>query len=235
MLQDVRMETEPTPKTSSRKSNPRETIRRILEAAAEEFAERGIEGARIEHVAQRAGVTKQLIYYYFQTKPQLYEAALDAISEQAVEEILALGLDDIAPLAGIELLFRSIFEQYRTRRHLAMLTLDQNIHHCAHISRRGDLRRATPKIVAKFVQLIDSGVACGEIREGVDPESYFAFAFVMLTGCFFSGPTLSVYIDRDFTSDDGIAAWGRNALSFIMDGLQARQRSSACPVHHVAT
>jgi AcrR family transcriptional regulator len=235
MLQDVRIDAGPPPKTNPpktnpRKSNPRETIRRILEAAAEEFAERGIEGARIEHVAQRAGVTKQLVYYYFQTKPQLYEAALDAISEQAVEEILTLRLDDLPPLGAIQLLFSSIFEQYRTRRNLAMLTLDQNLHHCAHISRRGDLRRGTPKIVAKFAHLVEAGLANGEIREGVDPESYFAFAFVMLTGCFFSGPTLSVYIDRDFTSEAGIATWGRNALAFLLDGLQAQQRSSACPV-----
>jgi AcrR family transcriptional regulator len=230
MLQEV--QAAPARKGRVRKgSNPRETIRRILEAAAEEFAERGIEGARIEQVAQRSGVTKQLVYYYFQTKAQLYEAALDAISRQAVEEILALGFEQLSPLAGIERLFHGIFEQYRTRRHLAMLTLDQNVHGCAHISRRGELRRTTPQIVAKFAQLVDAGVASGEIREGVDPECYFAFAFVMLTGCFFSGPTLSVYINRDLTSEEGIATWGRNALAFILGGLKpgADPRALPCP------
>lgn len=229
MLQQMCEDTRPVRKKTARKPNPRETIRRILEAAAEEFAERGIEGARIEQIAQRSGVTKQLIYYYFQTKAQLYEAALDAISEQAVEEILALRFEKLSPLTGIELLFHSIFEQYRTRRYLAMLTLDQNVHGCAHISPRGDFRRSTPKVVAKFAQLVDAGVARGEIRPGIDAECYFAFAFVMLTGCFFSGPTLSVYINRDLTSEHGIATWERNALAFILGGLTAAEGARPTP------
>lgn len=230
MLQQVHAAATRARKTGARKTNPRDTIKRILEAAAEEFGDRGIEGARIEQVAQRSGVTKQLIYYYFQTKAQLYEAALDAISERAVEEILALRFEDLTPLAGIELLFQRIFDQYCTHRYLAMLTLDQNVHGCAHISRRGDLRRSTPRIVAAFGKLIERGVARGEIRAGIDPECYFAFAFVMLTGCFFSGPTLSVYINRDLTSDQGIATWGRNALKFILDGLNPQQATGACPI-----
>lgn len=230
MLQEAHVNSDLARKIGVRKTKPRETIQRILEAAAVEFAERGIEGARIEQVAQRSGVTKQLIYYYFQTKAQLYEAALDAISQRAVEEILALRFDVLSPLEGVQLLFQSIFDQYRTRRYLAMLTLDQNVHGCAHVSRRGDLRRSTPLIVAEFSKLIERGVARGEIRAGIDPECYFAFAFVMLTGCFFTGPTLSVYINRDLTSEQGIATWGRNALTFIVDGLKAQPTTGACPM-----
>jgi len=54
-------------------ANSREAI---LEAAAEEFAERGFDGARIEHVARRADYNKALVYRYFGGKRGLFEAML---------------------------------------------------------------------------------------------------------------------------------------------------------------
>lgn len=49
---------------------------RLLAAAAHEFAEKGISGARVDAIAGRAGVNKQLLYYYFGSKDGLYRAFL---------------------------------------------------------------------------------------------------------------------------------------------------------------
>ncbi len=50
-----------------------ETSRRgLLAAALEEFAARGYAGARVQDIADRAGVNKQLINYYFGGKEGLY-------------------------------------------------------------------------------------------------------------------------------------------------------------------
>ncbi len=48
----------------------------LLEAAIHEFAERGYEGVRIEHVAKRAGFNKSLIYRYFGDREGLFREAL---------------------------------------------------------------------------------------------------------------------------------------------------------------
>lgn len=48
----------------------------ILEAAAAEFADRGFEGTRMEHVAKRAGYNKALVYRYFKDKDGLFRATL---------------------------------------------------------------------------------------------------------------------------------------------------------------
>jgi AcrR family transcriptional regulator len=48
--------------------------RLLLEAAVAEFAAHGLGGARVEAIAARAGVNKQLISYYFGGKQGLYEA-----------------------------------------------------------------------------------------------------------------------------------------------------------------
>ncbi len=48
----------------------------ILEAAAIEFAGRGLTGVRVEHVAKRAGCNKALVYRYFGDRDGLFEAVL---------------------------------------------------------------------------------------------------------------------------------------------------------------
>jgi AcrR family transcriptional regulator len=49
---------------------------RILRTAAAEFAEHGFAGARINRIADAAGVNKQLIYHYFDSKDGMYAAVL---------------------------------------------------------------------------------------------------------------------------------------------------------------
>src|SRR5690349_24314322 len=53
------------------------TKERILQAAIEEFAARGAAGARIDRIAAAASANKQLIYAYFGSKEQLFDAAIN--------------------------------------------------------------------------------------------------------------------------------------------------------------
>ncbi|MBB5574835.1 MULTISPECIES: TetR/AcrR family transcriptional regulator [Rhizobium] len=52
----------------------------ILDAAFEEFVERGYVATRVEDIASRVGVTKGTIYFYFDTKERLFEEMLRRIS-----------------------------------------------------------------------------------------------------------------------------------------------------------
>ena len=61
---------------SSHEKRSRKTRELILDAALEEFAERGFEGARVEGVAERSGRNKALIYRHFVDKDGLFEASL---------------------------------------------------------------------------------------------------------------------------------------------------------------
>jgi len=56
-----------------RTRNRERTRGSIVAAARAEFAARGYSGARMEQIAQRAGVKKELIYHYFRGKEQLFE------------------------------------------------------------------------------------------------------------------------------------------------------------------
>src|SRR5258708_1710289 len=89
--------------------NAARTRRKIVEAAKLEFAARGFAGARIEGVARRAKLAKQLLYHYFASK----EALFDEILEQTIHERESLIISDERP----ETLFRQRFDT----------VLDQNV------------------------------------------------------------------------------------------------------------
>ena len=61
---------------TTRVRDPEGTRRKILAAALQEFAAKGIDGARVDAIAARARVNKQLLYYYFDSKDGLFRAVL---------------------------------------------------------------------------------------------------------------------------------------------------------------
>jgi len=61
---------------AGRERNPERSRERILNAALEEFAANGFAGARVEAIAKRAGLNKQLISHHFGGKEALYRAVM---------------------------------------------------------------------------------------------------------------------------------------------------------------
>ena len=69
-----------------RRGDSEQTARRVVEAAAAEFIERGYDGAVISNIARRAGVTPGAIYPRWPHKSDLMVAAVDHIFEQLLPE-----------------------------------------------------------------------------------------------------------------------------------------------------
>ena len=63
------------------------TVQRILRAAEQNFAERGLAGARIGAIARAARVNKALLYYYFASKEELHRFTLDTLFQQLRTQI----------------------------------------------------------------------------------------------------------------------------------------------------
>ncbi|WP_330334124.1 TetR family transcriptional regulator [Streptomyces sp. NBC_00536] len=89
----------------------------LLDAAVEEFAEHGPEGARVARVATRAGVNKERIYQYFGGKEKLFAAVLECELQKLAA---AVPLDeaqakDLGDYAG------RVFDYHRQHPHFVRL------------------------------------------------------------------------------------------------------------------
>jgi AcrR family transcriptional regulator len=70
-----------------------ESAKLLLEASGIEFAQSGIGGARIDKIAERAGVNKASIYTYFGNKEDLFAAVLEARLGELAEQVVVRSED----------------------------------------------------------------------------------------------------------------------------------------------
>jgi AcrR family transcriptional regulator len=93
----------------------------LLDAAAEEFARFGPQGARVQAVVKRAGVNERMIYHYFGSKNGLYAAVLDAELLRLAELWFPV-LDESAKLEPYEGMHRSLSGFFNTLMDRPLLT-----------------------------------------------------------------------------------------------------------------
>lgn len=67
---------------------------KILEAAKNVFVAKGMEGARMQEIADEAGINKALLHYYFRSKERLFEAIFSEIIKFAFPKITRIAQSD---------------------------------------------------------------------------------------------------------------------------------------------
>ena len=60
----------------------KQTEEKIFEAATDVFLDRGMDGSRMQDIANKAGINKALLHYYYRTKEHLFDAVFEKISGQ---------------------------------------------------------------------------------------------------------------------------------------------------------
>ncbi|MGX2993374.1 TetR/AcrR family transcriptional regulator [Streptomyces sp. JNUCC 64] len=92
------------------------TRHKLLTAARREFAARGVAGARVDRIAELAGVNKERVYGHFGSKEGLFAATLGAAMDELAEEVGRPG-DDVPAWVG------SVYDFHRERPELLRLLL----------------------------------------------------------------------------------------------------------------
>jgi len=60
--------------------NDKQTEEKIFEAATEVFVMKGMDGARMQDIANHAGINKALLHYYYRSKEHLFDAVFEKIA-----------------------------------------------------------------------------------------------------------------------------------------------------------
>lgn len=75
---------------------------KILEAARKIFISKGMAGARMQDIADEAGINKALLHYYFKSKEQLFEKVFSEIMSRMIPRIKSILLADVTLYEKIE-------------------------------------------------------------------------------------------------------------------------------------
>jgi TetR/AcrR family transcriptional regulator len=204
-----------------KRRSPRATMRRILTAAAEEFAAHGLSGAQMIRIAENASVSKQLVYHYFSSKEDIHTAVLEDIATLTMQDHLRANYDSMAPDEAVKAFLYQIFDSLEKNPIITALTLSENMNRGMHISSKSAFRRMMPVIKERLNAILTRGKKAQMFRDDVDPNLFFATCLLLTEGCFLAGNVMSIFLSIDLMSPDGRKIWREYAAKFILDYLRS--------------
>lgn len=191
--------TEPAAKVKKR--DPERTVRAIITAARQEFAEYGYDGARTDRIATGTGMSKGVLYHYFASKDELFVAVLEDIYQELRSQNESLVLDEYEPEAGIRRLIAHTYNYFAEHPEFIVLVNSENLMKAVHLQQSHDLRSMFAPLSNRLGELIGRGQKQGIFRDDVDViELYIS---IVGLGYFFLSNrwTLSVVFNRDLLAD----------------------------------
>ena len=159
----------------------RDTATVIAEVARREFAEFGFAGARVARIAARAGVNKQLLFYYFRSKAGLYQAVI-----QRVRDEIGLSFEPRTtrtnPAEQLRIAVVRLFDLLTERPSLVRLLIQET----------AQPDRTIPLMVDEIRTIISQGQGLGFFRDDMDPDVAARQALVLTLGYLGLEPALGI-------------------------------------------
>src|SRR6202049_3203302 len=192
----------------------------ILRAAAEEFAEHGIAGARTEAIARQARVNKALLYYYFKDKETLYGAVLDNAFSGMKTNIFQVLDSDLPPREKILAYVGAYFDFIASNQIYPKLMQREMMRaregHSEHIDRL--VKTYFQPVYKRVGALLQKGIAEGEFRQ-VDPAHFVPSMVAMIVFYFSSAPVMQRIARFNPLTPQRIAERRAAVLDFISAAL----------------
>ncbi|MTV26389.1 TetR/AcrR family transcriptional regulator [Nitriliruptoraceae bacterium ZYF776] len=138
----------------------------IVQAAAEEFRERGFEAATLESIAARVGLTKGSLYHYIDTKDDLLFAVIELPANRLLERVEELVVRDAPASSRLRELIHLQVDIFR-RSYPAAFVYLQNLARPDHPEA---FRDRDHRYVVAIARIIEDGVARGEFALSAPPR-----------------------------------------------------------------
>ncbi|MDO9436564.1 TetR/AcrR family transcriptional regulator [Hydrogenophaga sp.] len=187
----------PTPIAEERLRDAERSQNTILNAARDEFAEHGLGGARMDRIAERAGLNKRLIYYYFEDKERLFQAVLELAYRDIREEEQQLHLLHLEPTTALRRLVEFTWNYYLAHPEFLTLLNSANLHRARHLEQSERARQLNSPLIATLGEVLERGRAAGTFRGGVDPVQLYVSIAGLSYFYLSNNHTLSAIFGRD--------------------------------------
>jgi TetR/AcrR family transcriptional regulator len=193
------------------------TKSRILDAAEEEFAAAGLSGARTEAIAARTGVTKAMIYYYFDSKEGLYEAVLERAFRDHIEAAQDPSWSFGDPMEKLEQFIRQFLARSAVNPNIPAIVAHEAMQN------KGKYYKQVGVIAfyQSMASILERGMSAGIFRR-VDP---YHTAVTIVGACvfYFCSRENIKYLwgDVDILSPEMVNTHMNEAIQLIMNGLKA--------------
>lgn len=189
----------------AKKRDPERTRENILDVATEEFATLGLDGGRIDAIAEKTQTSKRMIYYYFESKEGLYLAVLERAYRRIRTRESDLRLNELSPEKALRELISTTFDNDENDPVFVRLVSIENIHYAAHMRRSDAIRELNISVIESIGQILERGNSSGIFKRAVDPVDIHMMISAL---CFFrvsNKHTFGTIFQRDLSAPDIVA------------------------------
>ncbi len=168
------------------------TRKSILDAAAGEFSDNGLAGARVDEIARRAGVSKAMIYYAFGGKEDLHLAVIENLFEEKTENIDAKVSAAEISQKDFETLLADYYDAFMDRQDYARIMINDVITGGAALRKLSKKRPDLFEIFDKLSTMLDASSKIG-LTAKVDPDKGVMIVILILSSlvCMFPNMDLA--------------------------------------------
>ena len=185
---------------------------RLLAAARQEFARWGFAGARVDRIVAAAGVNRQLLFYYFQSKRGLFHAVLRRAALELAQALVAGAGAGGPPLERLRVALAAQFDYLARNPELVGLLTDGT---------RSDAGVLAPAMKRLVVPLAE-GQGLGQVRGDLDPHVAAAQALVLMLGYLRLEPLIAASAPPLTGGAAALRArWMRSAIELFLAGVRA--------------
>jgi AcrR family transcriptional regulator len=191
------MARDPSPAGEERLRDADRSQSTILAAARDEFAEHGLGGARVDRIAERAGLNKRLIYYYFEDKEKLFQAVLEQAYRDIRDAERKLRLLELDPATAVRRLIEFTWQYYLDHPEFLTLLNSANLHRARHLAESKRARELNSPVVETLGAVLERGRKEGQFRGGVDPVQLYVSIAGLAYFYLSNAHTLTAIFGRD--------------------------------------
>jgi AcrR family transcriptional regulator len=207
------------PRHDGRSAELRGTAReRLLDAALAEFHERGYEGASLQGVAKRAGLTKGAIYWSFEDKQDLFLALVHERLDMPARELMRITADAPSDVETAPIVSQGMAELIRTQPALALLMFE----HWSLAARDPELRGGFNRRQSEMRSAMARALEARHATTGV-PLTYSAERLATGILCLAAGIAMQAMVEPAAAPDELFG----EILGIVYDGLAARASGEA--------
>ncbi len=136
----------------------------ILNAAKDIFVKKGYAGARMQEIADEAGINKAMLHYYFRSKAKLFQVILEQTMGQLIPKVAqAFEMEGIV-IEKIEFLIQNYIQTIRENPHVPMFILHELSQNRVEFLVRIKEKMTQFPNFQQFFQQIESEAKAGKIR-----------------------------------------------------------------------
>jgi TetR/AcrR family transcriptional regulator len=196
------------------------TRARILACAMSEFARHGYDGARVDAIVARAGISKNLLYHHFEGKEGLFVAVMEAAYDEMRARHRDLEIKTLDPATGMAALVSHTFQHFIEQPAIVPLLNSENLHKARHISRSARIREMYNPLLETIRDLLERGQAEGVFRRDADPVHLYIS--ISALGYFYlsNRHTLSFIFATDLSTEARLAERHQHIIDVILGYLR---------------